>query len=227
MVTEPADSSAPGLGRWLTRRLREILRQEGWRGVRFRALALLGWRSCGLYVRGLDASATAVTAAVPAEIRELGAADARDYLAFRSEAPTRFLRRLHAGHACFAARHDGRIVAATWVAVGRGRLEYLGRDVLLAPDEIYLFDSFTASELRGRRLFPAIFAVIAATYRARGYRHAVTCIAVHNRSSRRSRERSGFRRIGTVRRLPRKPIRLAGFAACDGGRQDPPPGLQP
>jgi len=118
-----------------------------------------------------------------------------------------------------AARHNGRIVAATWVAVDRARMEHLRRDILLAPDEIHLFDSFTAPEHRGRGLFPAIFAVIVAIYRARGYRRAVTFIAFHNRASTRSRERTGFRCIGTARPFPRGPIRTANFVARDHRRQ--------
>ena len=56
-------------------------------------------------------------------------------------------------------------------------MEALRRDFLPAPDEIYLFDSFTAAEHRGQRLHPAVFELIAARYWARGHRWAVTLIA--------------------------------------------------
>ncbi len=101
------------------------------------------------------------------------------------------------------------MVAATWVAVGPAWAEHLRREFRPAPDEIYIFDSLTAAEHRGERLSAAIFAVVAATYRGRGCRRAVGLIVPHNRSSARSRGRSGFRRVGTVRSFPRGPIRTA------------------
>jgi hypothetical protein len=219
-------AGTPG-GRWTPHRLWAILRREGMLGVRSRALALLGWRSYILYVRSLEAAA-GVVAAVPVEIDELRAEHVGDYLAFRPGPAAGFLDRLRAGHACFAARHDGRIVAATWVARGGTRVEPLDRDFLPASDEIYLFDSFAAAEHRGQRLFPAVFEVIAARYRARGYRRAVTLIAPYNHASSRSRERSGFRRVGTVRSWSRGPIRTSDFvperfaAQADAGRPSPP-----
>jgi hypothetical protein len=204
-------AAAPG-GRWTPHRLWAILRREGMHGVFLRALALLGWRSYTLYMRSLEDAAAGVVAAVPVEIDELRADDVGDYLAFRPGPAAGFLDRLRAPYACFAARHNGRIVAATWVATRGTRVDTLRRDFLPAPDEIYLFDSFTAAEHRGQHLFPAVFEVIAARYRARGRRWAVTLIAPYNRASSRSRERSGFRRVGTVRSLSRGPIRTSDFA---------------
>ena len=82
---------------------------------------------------------------------------------------------------------------------------------MLDPDEICVTDSLTAAEQRGQRLSAAIFARIAKTYHQRGYRRAIGLIAPYNQSSIRSRERSGFTRIGVVGAFSRSPIRTANF----------------
>lgn len=73
-----------------------------------------------------------------------------------------FVARLRAGHACFAARRDGRVLAATWVAVGPVRVDHLRREFRPPPGEVYLFDGFTPAGCRGRRLAAAIVAAVAA-----------------------------------------------------------------
>jgi GNAT superfamily N-acetyltransferase len=198
-------------GRWAPRRLQAILRWEGLRGVVGRALALLGWERYLVFVRGLDELVAPSMSMPLVDITELGPDDAERYAALRPGGSSLFRDRLRAGYACFAVWQAGRIVAVTWVVVGAVRIEGWRRTYLLDPDEIFLRDSFTAAEQRGQRLSAALFATIAATYRDRGYRRAICLVAPHNRSSLRSHERSGFRRIGAVSSFPMKPNRTADF----------------
>jgi ribosomal protein S18 acetylase RimI-like enzyme len=231
-LRETTDTADLSRGRWAPRRLRAILRREGAAGLLGRTLERLGWRRAGLYVGGLDevarvaAAAAAAAADAGVEVVRLGAGDAPAYLAFRPgpAAGADFAARLRAGHACFAARHEGRVLAATWVAVGPARVDTLRREFRPAPGEIYLFDGFTAAGCRGRRLAAAIVAAVAATYRRRGYRSAVLVIAPHNRSSRRSYERSGFRRRAVVHSFARDPVRTADLAGGPGGGGGDSPG---
>jgi ribosomal protein S18 acetylase RimI-like enzyme len=224
--SETADSADLSRGRWAPSRVRAILCREGAAGLLGRALERLGWRRAGLYVADLDEVTRAAGAAAPAargEVVRLGAGDAPTYLAFRPgpAAAADFAERLRAGHACFAVRRDGRVVAATWVAVSPAWANHLRREFRPAPGEIYLFDGFTAAGCRGQRLAAAIVAAVAASYRQCGYRSAALVIAPHNRSSCRSYERSGFRRRAVVHSLARGPVRTADLAGTSGGGGGP------
>jgi GNAT superfamily N-acetyltransferase len=207
-------------GRWAPRRLRAILRWEGLRGVTGRALALLGWERYLVFVRRLDEPVAPSTSTPSVDINELGPDDAEQYAALRPGGSSLFRDRLRAGYACFAVWQAGRIVAVTWVVLGAVRIERWRRTYLLDPDEIFLRDSFTAAEQRGQRLSAALFSTIAATYRERGYRRAICLIAPHNRSSIRSRQQSGFRRVGLVSSLSKNSAGIASFRSASAKRGD-------
>jgi ribosomal protein S18 acetylase RimI-like enzyme len=217
-----ADSADLSRGRWAPSRLRAILVREGAAGLLGRALERLGWGRVGLYVADIDEvtrAAGAAASAASVEVVRLDAGHAPPYLAFRPGPKTAaaFAERLRAGHACFAVRRDDRIVAATWVAISPVWINHLRREFRPAPGEIYLFDSFTTARYRGQRLAAAIVAAVAALYSQCGYRWAVLVIAPYNRSSRRSYERSGFRRRAVVHTLARGPVRTADFGGASGG----------
>ena len=162
-------------------------------------------------MRPLDEPVAIPTAMPKVDLNELGPDDLEQYAAFRPGSRSLYRHRLRTGYTCFAAWQKGRIVAVTWIAVGAVRVEHLHRTYLLDPDEICVTDSLTAAEQRGQRLSATIFAKIAKTYHERGYRRAIGLIAPYNQSSIRSRERSGFTRIGVVGAFSRSPIRTANF----------------
>lgn len=187
--------------RWAVARTREILRREGPAGLVFRVLARLGYRRNGWFVRSL-AEPVEEEPRAPVEVVELTAADVEAYLSFRRGATAAsFHERLGRGARCHAALRDGRIASVTWTSTGSGRIEFLDRAFSLAPDEVYLFDSFTRPEHRGQRLQAALCARVLAGFRAAGYRVAITMIAPENRPNIRSRMRSGFVRTGTMGRV--------------------------
>ncbi len=57
--------------------------------------------------------------------------------------------RLKAKQRCFIARLKGQIVHTGWAFNQQARITYLDRMIQLAPDEIYIDESFTANQLRG------------------------------------------------------------------------------
>jgi GNAT superfamily N-acetyltransferase len=191
------------------RRIGSILRWEGLHGVASRALARLGWRSFGIWARPLDEPVPPVGPTLPIEVQALGAGDAALYREFRPDSAAELDRRLRAGHACFVAVSAGRVVAVTWVAVGPVKVPYLEREIVPGPGELYLFDIYVAPDQRGARLAPRIFATIAELHRAQGYRRALCLIALYNRSSIRSHERLGFRRVGSIHAIAGGTIRTA------------------
>jgi GNAT superfamily N-acetyltransferase len=62
--------------------------------------------------------------------------------------------RLKDGNLCLGAKRDGRLMAFTWCNLTRCQSE--GYSFPLNEDEAYLFDAYTASDLRGQGLAPAL-----------------------------------------------------------------------
>jgi GNAT superfamily N-acetyltransferase len=62
--------------------------------------------------------------------------------------------RLKDGNLCLGAKRDGHLVAFTWCNLTRCQSE--GYSFPLNDDEAYLFDAYTASDLRGQGLAPAL-----------------------------------------------------------------------
>ena len=185
--------------RWTMSRFGELLRWEGVRGLVLRTLPVVGYRSVGRYVRSLEEPVPLRTASLPVSFEELNADDQDDYVAFRrGTTAAQFSSRRQAGNRCFVARHDGKLVAALWVATGRAQVGFLRREIELDPGEIYLFDAYTLPEHRGRHLQPMIVSRTLARFQEEGYRQALSLIAPHNRPNITVRERAGFRRVGTI-----------------------------
>ena len=90
------------------------------------------------------------------EVGFLGAEDMTEM----AQIPYRFISyeelqsRLKDGNLCLGAKRDGRLVAFTWCNLTRCQSE--GYSFSLNDDEAYLFDAYTASDLRGQGLAPAL-----------------------------------------------------------------------
>lgn len=174
-------------------RAREITRQEGVRGVVFGALGRLGYVRCGWFARPLAPPWPSVDTDIAVDVGLVESLD--EYRELRPEARDgQFRGRLDTGDRCFGARHAGVLISATWVATGRVRLSF--GEVPLAPHEICLYDTFTAPAFRGRHVPAAICRTILECHPQ--HRQAVTQVIPENRSNVRSRERTGFRRTGTI-----------------------------
>jgi GNAT superfamily N-acetyltransferase len=136
---------------------------------------------------------------VPVIISRLKETDLDDYLAFRPEVGAADVaRRLQAGHQCFVARHEGRIVRAAWAATGRVRIDFLARDLDLAPDEVYLDESHTLRRFRGHNIAAERSAQMRRHYQERGYRRSLAIVFPENRQACRAAEKSGYRPLGVM-----------------------------
>lgn len=176
-----------------------IARDEGLRSLWFKILGETGYRRLLVMELSLDEPLADVPLRVPAIIEPLGGSDVGDYVAFRPDtAPAEVHRRLAAGHLCFVARCQGRIVHGCWAATGLAWVDYLAREVLLAPDEVYHYDSFTVPELRGRNLSPARVTVAARHFRTAGYRRLVALVVPESGQARRPLEKAGYRVVGRI-----------------------------
>jgi hypothetical protein len=86
-----------------------------------------------------------VTSALPVVIDRLKPTEIDEYLSFRLGAdPLLVCRRLSMGQRAFVARHEARIVHAGWTTTKRAWIDFLDREITLASDEVYQYESFTA-----------------------------------------------------------------------------------
>lgn len=214
-------ASSTSLGRLPSRlrRAAEIVRDEGASSLWFKALARLGYRRAMLFARSVDGPRATVKTGIPVTIRRLGDTDIADYLAFRPEvAESSVHARLEAGHYCFAAHAEGRIVHADWVFTGRVRIDYLDRDLDLASDECYPTDSYTLRSFRGLNVAAARSAHMIEYMRQRGYRRALSVVLPGNRPAYRAIVKAGYHTIATIGYLKLGPWRRDFYRPHDADR---------
>jgi phenylacetate-CoA ligase len=175
------------------------LREQGASGVLYGVLAHAGYRR--LWIFALDLAAAPPVSRMPGRIDlvELSEEDLDEYLAFRPQTTrATALERMREGHRCFLARTEGRPIAAQWAAVKRLPGEWLGADLDLAEDEACSYDSYTAPNVRGLGVGPALRAAMARALRDGGRQRLLATILPENRPAVRLVEKLGYERIGTI-----------------------------
>ena len=181
------------------RRALEILRREGMRALWFRGLGQTMYRRAVVLVLPLDQPVVRATARADVVVERLTQADVDEYATFRPDtAASEAHRRLAAGHLCFVARHDGRIVHACWAATGSAWVEYLRRDLVLPERAVYHYDSYTTPAFRGRNISAVRVSEAARHFRASGYDRVIAIVVPENRTAFRPLEKAGYRRVGTI-----------------------------
>jgi len=198
-------------------RVDTIWREEGLRSLWFKVLGETVYRRLILIERdpGLN-PAKSHCLLEDAKCRALEPGEIDAYCGLQPKAdPAEVLRRLQAGHQCFAVWKDDRVINAGWVGTGRCRIDYLDLDVELSSDTGYLYEVFTAPEFRGNRVSSARFAYQNAVLSAQGYRRTIAAIWPENPSVARSAARASFREIGMVGYLGAGPLKR-GFCRYDG-----------
>lgn len=188
--------------RAILRRAVQVLKEDGLRSLWFKVWGELGYRRVALFVRDLDAAPLQVVAAHPLELGTLGAASLSDYLALRpGSTAAEVQRRWATGQECFTARHHGRLVHVCWAARGHAWIDYLSREIQLAPDEVYSYESLTASDARGYNAAAARATYMQATLLRAGVRRFVAVAVPDNKPAVRALEKAGYRRAGTLRTI--------------------------
>ncbi len=120
---------------------------------------------------------------VPGEIRLLTEQDLPHYQQLRPRQPlAEIAGRLASGQRGFATWVDGRIGDVSWLATGRVRISYLRRDLILQPGDGYIYDSYTAPDLRARFLYQATSAHVLRFCQEQGLQRALMLYAPENRA---------------------------------------------
>lgn len=183
------------------RRAIQIVQDEGLCTLWFKIWGQLCYRRIELMVRELDrAPWEALPARWPLVLGQLNADNAQDYLALRQDAGIAELqKRWSDGHLCFTARLQGRLIYSNWAALNSAWIDYLSREIHLAPDEAYLYEAFTAPDCRGGNIAPTCYAYTGEALRQRGVRRIFAVVLKENKSASRAAIKAGFRRVGTLR----------------------------
>lgn len=164
------------------------------------------YRRAVLMVRELDALEN-VTPPMPGRIALMSRGEIDAYRRFRPGAGAADLEvRLARGDVAVVAWLDDRIGHAAWVATGRAYVSYLGRDLLLKPDELLVYDSHTLPDLRESGIAKARMDFVFREYRTRGYRRCFAIVAMENVIGRRAVEAGGYHAVARYHRLRLGPL---------------------
>ena len=157
------------------------------------------YRRLVLLSRTLDEQPQELATALPLRIGLLDKQQLDAYRILRPEqSPAELFRRLEKGHQCFIVWHEQQIIHAAWAVTGRATIEYLSREIALPPDEVYVYDAFTAPAFRGYGASPLRALTLGEHYRARGCRYALTAVHPENAKGFRPLEKVGARRVGVI-----------------------------
>jgi len=166
----------------------------------FAALSSVGiYRRLVLLERGLDIPVPDVSADPSFRVALLADGERAAYLEFRPDQDAvEIARRVERGDRCFATWQEQRIVHAAWAATGRAWIEYLSRELPLAAGDVYVYDSFTRPEFRGRGAAPLRARVLGQYFAARGYARVLTAVLQENAAGFRPLEKVGTRPVGAI-----------------------------
>ncbi len=159
------------------------------------------YRRAVVVVRSIDEMIPELKPPFPIVIALVKKEDLPPYFQLRPDQDRNMIkRRLANGDQCFAAWHEGIIVHSTWAATEQVYVPYLRRYLILKPEEIFFYDSFTLSVYRNRSLAQARGVFVFRHYLGLGYCRAIAVIALENRAG-----------LGVPRALGYHPI---GLYAC-------------
>jgi len=211
------DTRFRGIGRTAARWRRktgEVLRREGPR----RLLARVSVVARGAVYRyvifvGVDLSSPVpdVAPGPPLETRLLAPEDIEAYARFRGRpvgtVPAR--RRLERGEVCVASWFEGEIVSAAWYAFGLAWMDEIRRDLRLARDEVYVYDSYTTESRRGEGIAALRGRWAIEHFRGEGFRRTIGWISPQNLPA-----------FGPGRKLGADTLGRAGFVRLGPWRRD-------
>ena len=175
----------------------DVLRAEGLTSLWFKMLGETLYRRLILFQLSLSHYEAVLPPGLPVTLGLLSEDDVDEFADYRPDRDAQEVRqRLESGQWCFLARHEGSIVHAGWAVAHRARVEYLSCTIDLSPNEIYVYESHTVSEYRGRGLAPAQRSFAAHFFRDLGYRRMLAAVMPENRPAFRPMEKARKKKTG-------------------------------
>ncbi len=177
----------------------EVLRREGWSSLWFHVLGETIYRRMVLLERPLNEPIPEARADIAVEVSLLRHGEIDEYAAFHPGLDEAEIRgRIERGGKCFVSRHEGSIVNACWTAEGSVWIEYLGRSVQFAADEVYVYNNYTDPRFRGRNVSMVRAEAMLRHFRELGYRRMMAVVVPENKAAFRSPDKAGYRPIGVI-----------------------------
>lgn len=177
----------------------EILRKEGVRSLWIKILAHTFYRRLILIECPINQPIIPIKSELSVTFSLLGGDDLKDYIFFSPESdPFEILSRLDAGHVCFLLRYKGNIVHASWASFQSAWIDYLGRDFILAEDEVYNYGTLTAPEFRGFNLSAFRSSQMQLYFHDAGYRRIIAAIFPTNKEALHSAKKAGYHIFGSM-----------------------------
>jgi GNAT superfamily N-acetyltransferase len=106
--------------------------------------------------------------------------------------------RLEKDDKVFIARSNGDLVAYLFAATSKADIGEIDEWLIVGQNEVYLYDAFTVSRVRGKGIYPRLIAHASAYFKNQGCKHALIFSTSGNTASIRGIERCGFRCYETV-----------------------------
>ena len=180
------------------RRALEVLQQDGPQSLWFKVLSETVYRRVILLERLLDEPEAEVTPGVPVDVSLLKETEIDEYVGLRPEAdPATVRHRFTGGQLCFAVRHQEHLVSVVWATTGRAWIDYFDREIQLAGDEVYPYESFTAPDMRGQNLASVRSTRMQQHFKDAGYRRFIV-VTPENTPSLRHTVKVGYRPFGVM-----------------------------
>jgi ribosomal protein S18 acetylase RimI-like enzyme len=112
--------------------------------------------------------------------------------------PAPVLHRLASGKRCFAARMNGEIGVYGWVSRSVECIGEIEHEILLQPEEAYIWDCATLPQYRRLGYYTALLRFITAELQAEGIKRVWIGSSIKNVPSLRGFDRAGFRPVITI-----------------------------
>jgi len=112
---------------------------------------------------------------------------------------SRLLKRHEMGHVCFLAWAGGEPIHCRWAFTGSTHLSYLGKQLVLGPQDIFYDETFTVPRFRGLSVDFATLRVMLAWFRDRGFVRHHCLLTSWDFSLHRRAAAFAMRRTGEVR----------------------------
>jgi len=196
----------PWTPRTVLRRFVQVARDDGPVFLWFKLWGELVYRRLGLFELRLDRPVPAFEARLPILVSEQTEPAEGD-----GSVPTvgadEFVQRRQAGHRCFVAHRDGKLVGSCWMAQGSMCSSYLRTDIALARGVACSYETYTAPAARGLGVGPALRAGTAGMLRDDGCRRLLATISLENPPAIRLVEKLGYELTGRIGYLGRGALR--------------------
>ncbi|MGD0977598.1 MAG: GNAT family N-acetyltransferase [Candidatus Bathyarchaeia archaeon] len=106
--------------------------------------------------------------------------------------------RLKAGHLCFIAEKNGKIINYTWVAFHEAYIDEIERKIIVSPCSAYGYDEYTDPEYRGMGVFPMVLGSTSDYLFQNGIKEIYELVSSNNFPSLRSHQKMGSRKMGEI-----------------------------